>query len=59
MGVVFQYTNTVKICIGDIASYLRRIEAKPKEVITAIIEQFEKRVSDFPWAVRSARNCLK
>jgi len=59
MGVVFQYTNTVKICIDDISSYLRRIEAEPKEVITAIIEQFEKRVSDFPLGCQICPELLK
>lgn len=48
MAAVIQYTLTVKVCIEDIASHLRRIEAEPKEVIGGIIEHFESRVSDFP-----------
>lgn len=59
MSFVFQYTHTVKVCIDDIASYLRRTEAEPKEVITAIIEQFEKRVSDFPLGCQVCPELLK
>ncbi|MFA3781428.1 type II toxin-antitoxin system RelE/ParE family toxin [Yersinia sp. 1652 StPb PI] len=59
MSVVFQYTHTVKICIEDIARYLHRIEAKPTEVITAIIEQFENRVSNFPLCCQVCPELLK
>lgn len=48
MGMAIQYTKTVKFCIEDITSHLRRIEVDPKEVITAIIEHFEMWVRDFP-----------
>lgn len=47
MAVMIQYTKTVKTCIDDIASHLRRIDTEPKDVIIGIIEHFEKRVSDF------------
>jgi len=48
MARVIQYTRTVKFCIEDIASHLRRKEREPKETIRSIIEHFENRVSDFP-----------
>lgn len=48
MHVTIQYTKTVRICIEDIASHLRRIEIEPKDVIIGIIEHFENRVSGFP-----------
>jgi plasmid stabilization system protein ParE len=48
MEAVIQYTRTVKVCIEDIANHLRRIEAEPKEVVSSIIEHFERRVSNFP-----------
>lgn len=59
MGVEIQYTRTVKICIDDIASHLRRIEVEPKEVITAIIEHFENRVSDYPLGCQICPELLK
>lgn len=59
MAVVIQYTKTVKICIDDIASHLRRIEIDPKEVIGSIIEHFENRVSDFPLGCQICPELLK
>ncbi|ELD9771060.1 type II toxin-antitoxin system RelE/ParE family toxin [Salmonella enterica] len=59
MAVVILYTKTVKVCIEDITSHLRRIEVEPKDVITAIIEHFEKRVSDFPLGCQICPELLK
>lgn len=59
MSFVFQYTYTVKICIDNIANYLRRTEAETKEVITDIIEQFEKRMSDVPLGCQVCPELLK
>lgn len=59
MGVVIQYTRTVKICIDNIASYLRRIEVEPKEASVAIIEHFENRVNDFPLGCQVCPELLK
>lgn len=59
MAAVIQYTKTFKICIDDIASYLRRIEIEPKEVITTIIEHFEMRVSDFPLGCQICPELIK
>jgi plasmid stabilization system protein ParE len=59
MTVVIQYTKTVKICIDDIASHLRRIEVDPKEVISGILEHFEKRVNDFPQGCQICPELLK
>lgn len=57
--ISIQYTRTVKICIEDIASHLRRIEIEPREVITDIIEYFENRVSDFPLGCQICPELLK
>lgn len=59
MRFVIQYTRTVKICIEDIASYLKRIEVEPKEAISGIIEHFEKRVDDFPLGCQICPELLK
>lgn len=59
MRVIIQYTKTVKICIEDIASHVRRFDAEPKEVITAIIEHFENRVSNFPVGCQVCPELLK
>lgn len=59
MAIVIQYTRTVKTCIDDIASHLRHIESEPKEVISGIIEHFEKRVSDFPLGCQVCPELLK
>ncbi|HEY2452407.1 MAG TPA: type II toxin-antitoxin system RelE/ParE family toxin [Scandinavium sp.] len=59
MAVMIQYTKTVKFCIDDIASYLRRIDANPKDVISSIIEHFEKRVNDFPLGCQICPELLK
>ncbi|EKN4209671.1 type II toxin-antitoxin system RelE/ParE family toxin [Yersinia ruckeri] len=59
MHVTIQYTKTVRICIEDIVSHLRRVEVEPKEVITAIIEHFENRVSDFPLGCQICPELLK
>lgn len=59
MAIVIQYTRTVKTCIDDIASHLRRIESEPKEVIRGIVEYFEKRVSDFPLGCQVCPELLK
>ncbi|EGK9149143.1 type II toxin-antitoxin system RelE/ParE family toxin [Salmonella enterica] len=59
MAVVILYTNTVKVCIEDIASHLRRIEVEPKEVINAVIGHFESRVSQFPLGCQICPELLK
>lgn len=59
MAVMIQYTKTVKTCIDDIASQLRRIDTEPKDVISSIIEHFEKRVSDFPLGCQICPELLK
>lgn len=59
MAVVIQYTHTVKVCIEDIASHLRRIEIEPKEVISGIIEHFENRCRDFPLGCQICPELLK
>ncbi|MEI7188947.1 type II toxin-antitoxin system RelE/ParE family toxin [Dickeya dianthicola] len=59
MSVAIQYTKTVKICIEDIASHMRRVEVDPKEVITAVIEHFEQRVNDFPLGCQICPKLLK
>ncbi|EDM9065123.1 type II toxin-antitoxin system RelE/ParE family toxin [Salmonella enterica subsp. enterica serovar Give] len=59
MAVVILYTKTVKVCIEDIASHLRRIEVEPKEVISTVIERFENRVSDFPLGCQFCSELLK
>lgn len=57
--LLLQYTHTVKVCIEDITSHLRHIEAEPKEVISGIIEHFENRVSDFPLGCQICPELLK
>lgn len=59
MHVTIQYTKTVRICIEDIVSHLRRVEVEPKAVVTAIIEHFESRVSDFPLGCQICPELLK
>lgn len=59
MAVMIQYTKTVKLCIDDIASHLRRVEVDPKAVISGIIEHFESRVSDFPMGCQICPELLK
>lgn len=57
--VKFEYTNTVKICIEDIASYLHRIEVEAKPVISDILEQFENQVSQFPLSCQLCPELVK
>ena len=59
MHVTIQYTKTVRVCIEDIANYLRRVGVEPKEVVTGIIEHFENRVSDFPLGCQVCPELLK
>ncbi|EIC82182.1 type II toxin-antitoxin system RelE/ParE family toxin [Serratia sp. M24T3] len=59
MPIVIEYTHTVKICIEDIAHYLRRIEVEPKPVISGILEYFETRVTHFPLGCQICPELLK
>jgi len=59
MPVVIEYTHTVKICIEDIAHYLRRINVEPKTVVTEILGDFETRVTDFPLGCQICPELLK
>lgn len=59
MAVIIQYTKTVKLCIDDIANHLRHIDADPNKVISAILEHFESRVSDFPLGCQTCPELLK
>lgn len=59
MAMVIQYTRTVKVCLEDIVSHLRRIEVEPKEVISGIIEHFESRINEFPLACQICPELLK
>lgn len=59
MRFIIQYTKTAKLCIEDIASHLMRIEVEPKNVISSIIDHFEKRVDDFPPGCQVCPELLK
>jgi len=57
--VSIQYTFTVKICIDDISSHLRRVEVEPKEVILGILDYFESKVNEFPLGCQIFPELLK
>lgn len=57
--VTFEYTLTVKHCIDTIASYLRRVDVKPRPVIADILTQFERTVSQFPLGCQICPELLK
>ena len=59
MHVTIQYMKTVRTCIEDIVSHLRRVGVESKEVITGIIEHFENRVSEFPLGCQICPDLLK
>jgi plasmid stabilization system protein ParE len=46
--VTFEYTLTVKHCIEDIVTFLRRADVEPRPVIEELLGQFEKTVGQFP-----------
>lgn len=46
--IIIEYTNTVKVCIEQIAIYLQSVEVESKPVIKDILEAFEEKVSEFP-----------
>lgn len=59
MSVVIEYTHTVKLCIDDIASHLRRIQTDPTQVISGILNDFENRVANFPLSCQFCPELLK
>ena len=54
-----QYTGTVRTCLGEIASYLRRVNVGPASVIPAILEHFEIKVGKFPQGCQICPELLK
>lgn len=46
--MAFTYTLTVRHCINDIATHLRRAGLEPRPMIAEILAQFEKIVGQFP-----------
>lgn len=46
--ITFTYTLTVRHCINDIATHLRRAGLEPRPMIAEILAQFEKIVGQFP-----------
>jgi len=58
-NVTVEYTATVKICIGDIISHLRRIDVEPKPVIADIFDQFERKVRQYPFSCQICPELLK
>ena len=57
--VTFEYTLTVKHCIGTIAGFLRRIDVEPRLVIADILTQFERIVGQFPQGCQICPELLK
>ena len=58
-SVKIEYTHTVKTCIDDIANYLYHVDVEVKPVITDILEQFEKQVSQFPLGCQVCPELIK
>ncbi|HCU0797090.1 MULTISPECIES: type II toxin-antitoxin system RelE/ParE family toxin [Citrobacter] len=58
-SVKIEYTHTVKTCIDDIANYLHHVDVEVKPVITDILEQFEKQVSQFPLGCQVCPELIK
>lgn len=58
-SVKIGYTHTVKTCIDDIANYLYHVDVEVKPVITDILEQFEKQVSQFPLGCQVCPELIK
>ena len=57
--IAFEYTLTVKHCVDNIASHLRRTGVEPRPVITDILAQFESAVGQFPLGCQICPELLK
>lgn len=57
--ITFEYTLTVKHCIDDIATYLRRNDVAPRLVIADILSHFESTIGEFPLGSQICPELLK
>ncbi len=58
-AVVFEYTRTVRHCLGDIVSHLQPVGEDPQRILRQVIEQFEERVAAFPSGCQILPELLK
>ncbi|QHQ25746.1 hypothetical protein GMX10_18175 [Pectobacterium parvum] len=57
--VTIEYTSTVRVCISDIVSHLRRVDVEPGPVINEILDQFESKIRQFPLSCQISPELLK
>ena len=57
--ITFVYTLTAQNGLHIIASFLRRLEVKPRPVIAALLEQYESTVGAFPYGCQICPELLK
>ncbi|MFJ5334830.1 type II toxin-antitoxin system RelE/ParE family toxin [Pectobacterium sp. CHL-2024] len=57
--VTIEYTSTVRVCISDIVSHLRRVDVEPGPVIHEILDQFESKIRQFPLSCQICPELLK
>ncbi|MBO4154568.1 MULTISPECIES: type II toxin-antitoxin system RelE/ParE family toxin [Enterobacter] len=57
--VKIEYTETVRICLSEIASHLTQSDVDPAPVLAEILDQYEQRVSLYPYGCQSCPELLK
>ncbi|AVG35618.1 MULTISPECIES: hypothetical protein [Enterobacteriaceae] len=57
--VKIEYTETVRTCLSEITSHLRQAEIDPGPVLAEILDQYENRVSIYPYGCQSSPELLK
>ncbi|MEH4929597.1 type II toxin-antitoxin system RelE/ParE family toxin [Enterobacter cloacae] len=56
--VKIEYTETVRTCLSEITSHLRQEEVDPGPVLAEILDQYENRVSIYPYGCQSSPELL-